>query len=94
MKTYNKEEIATELSKSMYKAVKKALNRKKKDTQLIVEDVLDPNYMAEVDPDEVPDSKNSVIIKNNTHKLLKSDKNLSKGIDKLKVFLENKNNLK
>ena len=67
MKTYNKEEMAAKLFKSMYKAVKKALNNKKDDVKEVVEDILDPNYVAEVDPDKIPLKDNiSVINKQET----------------------------
>jgi len=87
-KTYNKEEIAEKLSKSMYKAVKKALNNKKDDAKKIVEDILDPNYVAEVDPDEVPSGKTSAINKKEKDKLLKIRK--ENGLYRLKLFLEKK----
>lgn len=75
-KTYTPIEVATELKKSLYKMVKKALNSKdsyKEEAQAVVEDVLDPNYRADVNPSKIPSSKDGVLWK-------------SKGVKKLKKF--------
>ena len=93
-KIYTKEEVASQLTKSMYKAVKKAINSRKDDTKKIVEDILDPDNVSEVDPDEVPtNAKIKVVHKSEESKSLKSDKHCKKGVDKLKFFLEKKNNI-
>ena len=55
-KDISREEFISNLSKSMYKAVRRYLNDKD-DAQDIVNDILDDNFEAEVDPDEVKDGK-------------------------------------
>ena len=77
------EEIATKLSKSMYKAVIKAIHDKE-EAKEIVEDILDPDYEAEVDPDKIPSGRKVNVVN-------KSEKNKSlKSLDRLRVFLNRK----
>lgn len=78
--------VAHVLAKSMYKAVAKALHDRG-EAKEVVDDILDPNYTAEVDPDKVP-SKRKINIMNKTDedKCLK----FNKGIDVLKLFLNKK----
>lgn len=64
------------LAKAMYKMMAKAIEENKKD---VVEDVLDPNFIAEVDPDAVPEQSSKV--------LWKKDKK-STGVKKLKSFMK------
>ncbi len=92
---YNIKEIADKLSKSMYKAVKKALNNNKDSAKKIVEDILDDDNVAEVDPSQVASNdKIKVLHKKEDYKLLKSNREYKKSISKLKFFLERKNNTK
>lgn len=55
----------TDMNKSLYKAVlshiKKSHN--KKTTKEIVEDILDPNTIAQVDPNKIPPKKSPVLLK-------------------------------
>ena len=55
-------EVAEKLRKSLYKMVKKSIDSKKNRNKAkqIVADVLDPNYIAEVNPKDVPEDKTSV----------------------------------
>lgn len=82
MKNSKKEDkIYTEkdLVKAMYKAVLKKMKSNYKDVaEEIVDDVLDPNDEAQVDPDKIPVKKPKVM-------------NKAKGIDKLKKFQKSKN---
>lgn len=72
----NKEE---DLKKSMYKAVLRNIRSKnKKKAQAVVADILDPNYIAEVDKDMISPSKTAVLDKS------------EKGLVKLKRFIENR----
>lgn len=72
-------EIAEKLAKSLYKMVEKSI--KSKQAKTVVQDVLDSNSEAEVDPDAIPTSKPSVLWK-------KDDK--KKGVNKLKSFVNSK----
>lgn len=70
-----------DLIKSIYKAVWKSISqhkKNKKDTQEIIQDILDPNYVAEVNPKDIPPSKSGVLYK----------KNKEKGVKKLKKYLK------
>jgi hypothetical protein len=80
-KEFTPQEVAEELRKSLYKMVSKSIRKSNKDkasAQKIVEDILDPNYVAEVNPEEVPDEKDGVLWKKKN------------SIDKLKKFKKNK----
>lgn len=83
--TLDKNEMKT-LVKAIYKYIHKniaAKNKKRqKNTEKIVEDILDPNYIAEVDPDDIPSEKRSVLYKG------KSLKSKEKGIKKLKKYMD------
>jgi hypothetical protein len=85
MKKYTEQEIV-ELKKSIYKSILKSIKEGKKDVASeIIRDVLDPNYIAEVDPDKVPGSqKQSVVNKS------KSSESQEKGVKKLKKFISKK----
>jgi len=74
----------TDLVKAIYKTIQKKMKNRhyKDDAQEIIRDVLDPNYVAEVDPDEVPAGKTNIT--------MKSDK----GVDKLKKFQKSKKSKK
>ena len=79
-KKYTPHEVGHMLLKSLYKMVKKALDSKvKEESQKIVQDIVDPNYVAEINPTEVPEAKQKVLWK-------KKDK----GIEKLKKFKQGK----
>lgn len=83
--TMTKEQFVEGLAKSMYKAVRAYINQKD-DVEEIVEDILDPNMEAEVDPDEVGSGKKVNVTR-------KSEANISKshrGIDKLKKYISRK----
>lgn len=85
MKKYTETEI-TELKKAVYKAILKSLKEGKKTTvKEIVRDVLDPNYVAEVDPDKIPASQRENIVNKS-----KSAKLQEKGVSKLKKFMKKK----
>jgi len=75
-KKYNKQDVDKILSKAMYKMMEKAIAKGKK---TVIEDVLDDNYEAEVDPDKVPTSKPDILWKKQQNK---------KGINKLKSFVK------
>lgn len=79
------DEVAKKIAKSMYKMVLKNIKKNKKATNKVVQDILDENYIAEVDPDEIPGEKTKVLYKSN---YMKSDE---KGLGKLKKFLNKKN---
>lgn len=83
MKTYTEDEFET-LKKAIYKTILKSLEKGPKNVaQEVVRDVLDPNYTAEVDPDNIPASgKTSVMNKS------KSAKSQVKGVVKLKKFIK------
>ena len=89
-KDISREEFISNLSKSMYKAVRRYLNDKD-DAQDIVNDILDDNFEAEVDPDEVKDGKKVNITNKNENNSLKSLKKNEKGIIKLKNYLSSRN---
>ena len=76
MKKYTQKESIDMLSKAMYKMMEKALAKKGK---TVVEDVLDDNYDAEIDPDKIPVAKPSVLWKK---------KKTDKGVNKLKSFIK------
>ena len=85
MKKYTEQEIQ-DLKKALYKAILKSLKSGKKDiAQEIVRDVLDGNYVAEVDPDKVPASQKENIVNKS-----KSAKTHEKGVSKLKKFVKKK----
>ena len=85
MKTYTEEEFES-LKKAIYKTILASLEKGPKSVaQAVVRDVLDPNYTAQVDPDNIPASgKTSVVNKS------KSAKSLVKGVVKLKKFMKKK----
>jgi hypothetical protein len=88
-KVFTEDQAAERICKAVYKSMVKSLKDKKtkENTQEIVEDVLDPNFVAEVDPDEIPSEKEKVMWKKDG----KSAKSKSKkGIDKLKKFVTQK----
>ena len=83
---YTSLEVVEELRKSLYKMAKKAFkntsgNKKKYkvDAQKVVDDILDPNYIAQVKPDDIPQAKDGVLWKGK-----------DKGIEKLKKFKSKK----
>jgi len=84
-KEYTPIEVLNELRKSLHKMLCKTISSiKKKDyakkiTQEIVEDILDPNDIAEVDGDKIPPRNKSVL-----------HKGRKKGIDKIKDLKKNK----
>lgn len=67
--------------KNQKKQQEKEQKEVKKGKKTVVEDVLDSNYSAEVDPDKVPSSKPTVLWK-------KQGK--QKGVNKLKSFIKEK----
>ena len=85
MKTYTEQEYQ-ELRKAIYKTILASLEKGPKNVaQAVVRDVLDPNYTAQIDPDNIPASgKTSVVNKS------KSAKSQVKGIVKLKKFMKKK----
>jgi len=73
----NFEQVTSDIKKSVYKSILKSLKQRNRDkTKAIIEDIADPNYKAQVDPDQIPPKKMNVVNKN------------EKGLYKLKVFLE------
>ena len=72
-----KEEFIEKLFKSMYKAVKSSLDRKNQ-TRNIVEDILDEDHVAEIDQDEVQNTKKVSVIRKNNDKHLNLHKNIIK----------------
>lgn len=85
MKTYTEQEI-NDLKKALYKAILKSIKSGKKDiAQEIVRDVLDDNYVAEVDPDKVPSTQRVNVVNKS-----KSAKSQEKGVSKLKKFMKKK----
>lgn len=85
MKKYTEQEI-NDLKKALYKAILKSIKSGKKDVAAeIVRDVLDPNYVAEVDPDKVPTNQRENIVNKS-----KSVKSQEKGVAKLKKFMKKK----
>lgn len=85
MKKYTQEQIE-DLKKALYKAILKSLKSGKKDVaNEIVRDVLDGNYVAEVDPDKVPVSQKVSVVNKS-----KSSESQDKGVSKLKKFMKKK----
>lgn len=85
MKKYTEQEII-DLKKALYKAVLKSIKSGKKNTAAeIVRDVLDPNFIAEVDPDKIPTSQKENVVNKS-----KSAKLQEKGVVKLKRFMKKK----
>ena len=85
MKKYTEQEI-NDLKKALYKAILKSLKAGKKGiAEQIVRDVLDPNYVAEVDPDKIPASQKENIVNKS-----KSVKSQEKGVSKLRKFIKKK----
>lgn len=85
MKKYTEEEI-NDLKKALYKSILKSLKKGKKDVASeIIRDVLDPNYVAQVDPDKIPGSQKENIVNKS-----KSAESQEKGVSKLKKFLKKK----
>ena len=74
-KKLNKELIRV-LCKSIIEKLEKANYRD--DAKEVVNDILDPNYVAEVDPDEVPPKRAKIMNKSKKEK----------GVKKLKSFKE------
>jgi len=75
------------IEKSIHKSVLKTIEKAnpKTTTQEVVRDVLDRNYVAQVDPDKLPTrGKTNVINK------AKSSELHEKGVKKLKKFLKKK----
>ena len=85
-KTELSKEEMKDLVKSVYKSILKTLKDKKdkQDAKDVVEDVLDPNHVAEVDPDEVPSVKDKILYKKDA----KSSKSHEKGVKKLKKMCD------
>ena len=83
--TLSREEFVDGLAKAMHKAVKVYMNQKD-DVREIVDDILDPNHEAEVDPDEVGSNKKVNITMKSEDKSLKSHK----GLEKLKKYMGRK----
>lgn len=80
---FSQEEV--EFAKAIYKSVLKKIKKGKHfrdDAKEVVADILDENYVAQVDPDEIPTPKTSVVNKS------KEDK--EKGVHKLKKFQKSK----
>ena len=77
-KEYTAYEVAMEIKKSLYKSVLKAIKDvgNKSTAKKVVNDVLDPNDVPQVNSNNIPASKESVIIKSK-----------NKGIKKLKKFI-------
>lgn len=93
-KEYTPLEVAEELRKSLYKMVKKAYkqtngnkNNYKEDAQKVVRDVLDPNFIAEVNPENVPETKDHVLWKGKDKDIKKAkvDDKISGMGDKIKA---------
>ena len=84
---YTNEEVAEGLVKSMYKVLKSKLDKASK--KGIVEDVLDDNRVAEVDPNRVPKSGESVI-----QKFEKSEEFISESINNYKDIVSKFNKIK
>lgn len=80
---YSRKEVAEEIAKSMYKAVLSSLRNNKKKVDIIVDDIKDPNMIAEVPPQDIPTNKKVDVL----DKSLKSQSDIKKGIDKLKQFI-------
>lgn len=80
-KMYNLQDAAAILSKSMYKSVLKQVKRKAK---AIADDINDPNYVAEVDPNELPPKKDKVVYKGCSNKSKKSLKKSKYSIEERK----------
>lgn len=86
---FTMEEAAEQIAKSIYKSILKSIRRRNaKHTSKVVQDILDPNYIAEVDPDEVPSKKDKVLYKNK--KADKCMKIKEKGTQKLQKFMKKK----
>jgi len=80
-------EAADQIAKSIYKSILKTLKRRseKQAANKVVNDVLDNNNVAQVDPDEIPSRKDRVLYKGSKHLKLKR-----KGVKKLKKFMDRK----
>ena len=81
-KDYNAQEVAFEIKKALYKSILKSLKNKrfKNTAKDVVEDVLDRDDDAEINPANIPHEKENVVMKNKVRK----------GIDKLKRFIKKK----
>lgn len=82
-KEYTEKEAAQALIKSVYKGILKNLkNRPYQDeAKAVVRDILDPNNVAQVDPDKIPSKKTNIMNK---------AKDAKKGVEKLKNFQKKK----
>lgn len=89
-KFYTQEQVAENIAKSMYKACAKVFKSKgsRKTAEEVVQDVLDPNYVAEIDPDKIPTKKKTKVMWKS--KCAKSKDKKEKGVKKLKDFIDNK----
>ncbi len=87
-KTEKEREEMKTLVKAIYKSILKTLKNKKdkEETDRIVEDILDPNYVAQVDPDGLPTKTDKVMWKKDS----KSSKSQEKGVSKLKRMCKKK----
>jgi len=81
-KFYNNRDVARELKKAIYKTILKNIKNKQL-SQEIVDDILDPDDEASVDPNQIPAQKRHVMYKNKT-----------KGIKKLKKFINKRKKCK
>lgn len=86
----NKIQLNTDLKKAIHKAILKNIkNKSNKDiAQAVVNDILDPNSVAEVDNDKIPPQQKTGVMNKSKH--LKSQDKKEKGVSKLKKFLKKK----
>lgn len=87
-KEYDMKEVVEILHKSIYKAILKSFRGKQQKDRLkdVVDDIADPNYIAEVSPHKIPPKRDKVLYKGCG---LKKEAN-EKGVKKLKSFLNKK----
>jgi len=104
MKKTEKNEGLEEIVKAVYKSVLKTYHDKKrtKEGQEIVRDILDPNYVPQVDPDAIPSSRSGVLNKNKgackacglVAKMCKCSEYKEKGVKKLKDYVKKNKKIK
>lgn len=103
MDNKTKNEGLEEIVKAVYKSVLKTFKDKRshKETQEIVRDVLDPNYVPQVDPDSIPSSRSGIVNKSDTckacglvAKMCKCSEYKDKGVKKLKDYVKKKKKIK
>jgi hypothetical protein len=80
-KEYTSKEFVETLSKSIYKTILKNMKDRpyKDEAEKVVRDILDPNSVAQVDPDQIPLKRTNIM-----------NKAKPKGIEKLKNFHKTK----